>query len=514
MALIPALISFSPNTIIKSSEVNQNFTSVRDAFNNTAVLTDVARTIAVPVTVALGVITTDLKVLDLSATWNAAGVTFNGLKLNITDTASAAGSLLLNLQTGGGNRLLVGKDGRASLGVTAALSAATIFAVGGAAPSGVTTADQSAINFDFTGSGAATSTIRGLTGLVRTPSGLVTASLIGFHASTHLLGGGGSTATNAVGFFAGAQTVGTNNAAFWAGGGAHGGTNAYGLLVGNITGAVNNFAIKTGTGLVELGDTLRFTVATTKVVPGATSLSLRNTADSADNLLLTDAGLATFRNTITTTPSVGGKGLVILGATQTTDQPLLDLAQTWNAAGVVFTALKLNVTNTASNVNASFADFQLAGTSKFRVGKFGTVHINLGSVSAGENAIRVDATFAGAGGPQAMLQGTVTWNNGGAVMEAIQLVVTDTASAANSMFLSFTLGGTTRIRFPKQGGVVLQGAALATTATDGFLYLPTCAGTPTGVPTAYTGTVALVFDTTGNKVWVYDGAWIATAALT
>lgn len=51
-------------------------------------------------------------------------------------------------------------------------------------------------------------------------------------------------------------------------------------------------------------------------------------------------------------------------------------------------------------------------------------------------------------------------------------------------------------------------AALATNVTDGFLYIPTCAGTPTGVPTAITGTVAMIFDTTNNKLYIYDGSWL------
>jgi len=58
------------------------------------------------------------------------------------------------------------------------------------------------------------------------------------------------------------------------------------------------------------------------------------------------------------------------------------------------------------------------------------------------------------------------------------------------------------------GSLVCQGAALATDATDGFLYIPTCAGTPTGVPTAQTGTVPLVFDTTNHKLYGYDGSWL------
>ena len=55
--------------------------------------------------------------------------------------------------------------------------------------------------------------------------------------------------------------------------------------------------------------------------------------------------------------------------------------------------------------------------------------------------------------------------------------------------------------------VLLNGAVLATNATTGFLYIPTCAGTPTGVPVAQTGTVALVYDTTNHKLYIYDGAW-------
>jgi hypothetical protein len=50
--------------------------------------------------------------------------------------------------------------------------------------------------------------------------------------------------------------------------------------------------------------------------------------------------------------------------------------------------------------------------------------------------------------------------------------------------------------------------SLATTATDGFLYVPTCAGTPTGTPTAITGFAPLVVNTTNNKLYFYSsGVW-------
>ncbi len=65
------------------------------------------------------------------------------------------------------------------------------------------------------------------------------------------------------------------------------------------------------------------------------------------------------------------------------------------------------------------------------------------------------------------------------------------------------------------GNVVVQaasGAALATTATSGFLYIPTCAGVPTGTPsTTYTGTAPMVVDTTDSKLYIYiGGAWKGT----
>lgn len=59
-----------------------------------------------------------------------------------------------------------------------------------------------------------------------------------------------------------------------------------------------------------------------------------------------------------------------------------------------------------------------------------------------------------------------------------------------------------------RGNSVAGVGDLATTATDGFLYIPTCAGVPTGVPTEYTGFAAAVIDRTNNRFYFYsNGAW-------
>jgi len=58
-----------------------------------------------------GTLTTDSPVLAMAQTWNASGTTFTGLKMNVTDTASAAASNLLDLQVGGVSSFSVAKNG-------------------------------------------------------------------------------------------------------------------------------------------------------------------------------------------------------------------------------------------------------------------------------------------------------------------------------------------------------------------------------------------------------------------
>jgi hypothetical protein len=76
---------------------------------------------------------------------------------------------------------------------------------------------------------------------------------------------------------------------------------------------------------------------------------------------------------------------------------------------------------------------------------------------------------------------------------------TNTLGFSSGGVLSLTLGGF--------GEVVCGPAGLGTTTTDGFFYLRAMAGVPTGVPTAYSGRVAATYDTTNNKLYIYNGAW-------
>jgi hypothetical protein len=62
-------------------------------------------------TVDAGTATTDVNALNITQTWNNAGVTFTGIKSNITNTASAAASLLLDLQVASASVFNIQRDG-------------------------------------------------------------------------------------------------------------------------------------------------------------------------------------------------------------------------------------------------------------------------------------------------------------------------------------------------------------------------------------------------------------------
>lgn len=62
-----------------------------------------------------------------------------------------------------------------------------------------------------------------------------------------------------------------------------------------------------------------------------------------------------------------------------------------------------------------------------------------------------------------------------------------------------------------KGSVIIGDGSTGVGRTGQFLYIPTVAGVPTGTPAAESGRVALVFDTTNDDLYVYDGSWIKVA---
>ena len=55
-------------------------------------------------------------------------------------------------------------------------------------------------------------------------------------------------------------------------------------------------------------------------------------------------------------------------------------------------------------------------------------------------------------------------------------------------------------------GSLICGGGLATSATEGFLYVPSCAGMPAGTPTGQTGTIPLIYDRTNSLLYLYNSS--------
>lgn len=84
------------------------------------------------------------------------------------------------------------------------------------------------------------------------------------------------------------------------------------------------------------------------------------------------------------------------------------------------------------------------------------------------------------------------------------IVGTTTGTGAQSSSVAVTVAGAATGQVPS---VVIGAAAISTSATDGFLYIPTCVGAPTGTPTTQTGRIPMVYDTTNHQFWFYDSGW-------
>jgi len=359
------------------------------------------------VTLGGATVTASAPVLDLSQTWNDSGVTFTGLKLNVTNTASAAASALLDLQVGGTSVFGIRRDGAlrisgntscllyrsspnvilenfgvtaylvnsgswflntgtASLGWTDSLfsrPAAGAIQFGGtdaASPVAYTVSAQSVI--------AGTSNTSGVDWTLQgsRPTNTGTAGKIKLDTSFSSPAAAATTVTMTIatpcvvthtahGFVTGQKVVFTNSG---------------GALPTGVTSGTTYYVVSTSS-----ANTYNLATSVANAIAG--TLIATTGSQSGTHTCTTTA---TVQNDALTSATWGPSGLT---GSQTT--PLLDLKQTWNTSGNV-SGLKFNAVNVASGSSTLLLDLQVNGTGVATLTKGGLLRLaNNGSITGDSN---------------------------------------------------------------------------------------------------------------------------------
>ena len=363
---------------------------------------------------ATGTITTSQPAVDATQTWNASGVTFTGIKLNVTNTASQSASLLIDLQLGGSSQFSVTRGG---------------LMTSGSISTGAITATSITDNI---------STQR----IIVSKAGSTT----GTRKQINFIEGSNVTITTADD--AGNDRVNVTIASSGGGGGSPGGSNTQFQY--------NNSS--------SFGGTTGFTWDSTNQTVTLASASL------------------------------------------TSDVAALSITPTWNASGVTFTGIELNVTNTASQSASLLIDLQVGGSSQFSVTRGGLVTSGSLTISgtASLGVTTVDSLVTDTGG--------ITILDGQAIVSSATTTGIRIGGASDKLgFFNATpvakQGSTTDLRtalinlgFYTTGGASplnLNGGALTTTGTASL-----------GVTTVD----SLVTDTGG--ITILDGQAIVSSATT
>lgn len=99
---------------------------------------------------------------------------------------------------------------------------------------------------------------------------------------------------------------------------------------------------------------------------------------------------------------------------------------------------------------------------------------------------------------------------------AVAIGYNSQTSKANQLMIGGDAGFISEVRFNNavtyepNPNIIISNFANTTTATDGFLYLSSCAGAPTGIPSIYSAgsSIPITIDTVNNKLYAYiAGTW-------
>ena len=491
--------------------------------------TDASQSLAIASTGTGTGVTTSSPVLNLTQTWNAGAVTFTGLKFNATDTASASASLLIDLQVGGSSKFKVDKAGN----VTAVSDTVSV----------INATSQISLNNTSIGFTNSAATLANNIPLGWSSSGVWYGTVDTFirraAAATLQLGDADAAAPVAQTFKVQRVVAGTSNTAganFTIQGSQGTGTGAGGSIIFQVapagsSGTAQN-AYVTAMGLNAVAGSSPYAIFEVGAASGYLGFQIRTSGYT---------GGACFVGDTPTQGTVFGVHPAFAFAwanNNATPTVTYDLFVRRDAANTLAlrngtNAQRFNVYNTYTS-STNYETFKIDWITTANTCLIGTEK-GSGGGTARELALQTDGTtrwVVASDGPRLRAPvssgdasvGHLESNNdlylGASAGSTLGLrgygdtiILIDAGNSYSDKVFSVrnnsnAFGSATTILTARENGSVIIGnlsSALATTATDGFLYIPTCAGTPTGTPTTQTGTAPIVVDTTNNKLYFYSG---------
>ena len=237
-----------------------------------------------------------------------------------------------------------------------------------------------------------------------------------------------------------------------------------GIGINSILFLQNSFAPAAGS-LVSAAiyNNSQFNIPTTKTTGLATSHYIENLFGSHAGTITTYAGIY-----ITTTGTIGG-------------------------GGTITTAYGIYVKTPLAGTNNYCAYFQ----GKVGIGTATPAYITEISTATASDGLKISQTGTG----------EVWFKMGRTAGTTTEWGIVLSSGSSDINFYNSTSTKTSLTLSASGNAVAGPSGALATTATDGFMYISTCSGTPTGTPTSYSGKVAMFYDTSTDKFYIYNGAW-------
>lgn len=174
----------------------------------------------------------------------------------------------------------------------------------------------------------------------------------------------------------------------------------------------------------------------------------------------------------------------------------------------------LPTTNTIGFSTNSTERIRVLSTGELCVGSTTALRSGFATIAASGasyNQLVLADTVAYNASPTIEQDFTGKYNSGGtyATFAAIRGAKLNTTDADQNGTLSFWTnngsGITQKLTISNTGNI--YGLSGSTSATDGFFYIPSAAGAPSGTPTSVSGRVPMYYDSTNNKFYVYNGAW-------